>query len=79
MGKRLDNDRTMTNRELFKKLFVYLKPFIKHFVIALLLILVAIFLELQIPLLYQEATKEMIKLDFSLNKVLISVAKMAIL
>ena len=79
MGKRLDNDRTMTNRELFKKLFVYLKPFIKHFIIALLLILVAIFLELQIPLLYQEATKEMIKLDFSLNKVLFSVAKMAIL
>ena len=32
MGKQLDNERTMSNRELFKKLFVFLKPFIKHFI-----------------------------------------------
>lgn len=78
MGKQLDNERTMSNRELFKKLFVFLKPFIKHFILALVLILAAVGLELTTPLLYKEATAEMTNNTVDLGKILACTGLMVI-
>lgn len=74
---KLDNERVLSNSVLIKKLFHYLKPYIKHFLLALVLILVAVGLELAVPLFYEEATNEMCKVDVDFNRILLICLAMA--
>ncbi len=76
--QKLDNERTMSNKELFKKLFVFLKPFIKHIIISLVMILVAVGLGLITPLLYEEAIGEIKELEVDFTKILKIVAIMTL-
>ena len=77
MNKNLDNERIYSNTQLIKKIFVFLKPYIKYFVLSLVLILVAVGLELIIPFFYKAATNEMWKLDVDFPKILLICLGMA--
>ncbi len=59
MNNKLDNERTMTNKELFKKLFRYLKPELGKFLLALLMLMTSVGCNLAIPLLNGETIKIM--------------------
>ena len=77
MNKNLDNERIYSNTQLIKKIFIFLKPYIKYFVLSLVLILVAVGLELIIPFFYKAATNEMWKLDVDFTKILLICLGMA--
>lgn len=59
MSNKLENERTMTNRELFKKLFHYLKPELGKFLVAILMLMISVGCSLVIPLLNGETIKVM--------------------
>ena len=77
MNKNLDKERIYSNIQLIKKIFVFLKPYIKYFVLSLVLILVAVGLELIIPFFYKAATNEMWKLEVDFTKILLICLGMA--
>ena len=59
MSNKLDNERTMTNKELFKKLFRYLKPELGKFLLAILMLMISVGCGLAIPYLNGETIKVM--------------------
>lgn len=59
MNNKLDNERTMTNKDLFKKLFRYLKPELGKFLLAILMLMISVAGNLAIPLLNGETIKIM--------------------
>ena len=59
MNNKLDNERTMTNKELFKKLFKYLKPHLGKFLLAIFMLMISVGCNLAIPTIYGETIVEM--------------------
>ena len=59
MNNKLENERTMTNKELFKKLFRYLKPELGKFLLAILMLMLSVGCGLAVPLLNGETIKVM--------------------
>ena len=59
MSNKLENERTMTNKELFKKLFRYLKPELGKFLLAILMLMLSVGCGLAVPLLNGETIKVM--------------------
>lgn len=59
MNNKLENERTMTNKELFKKLFRYLKPELGKFLLAILMLMLSVGCGLVVPLLNGETIKVM--------------------
>ena len=59
MNNKLDNERIMTNKELFKKLFKYLKPHLGKFLLAIIMLMISVGCNLAIPTIYGETIVEM--------------------
>ena len=70
MSNKLENERTMTNKELFKKLFRYLKPELGKFLLAILMLMISVGCGLAIPLLNGETIKVMGKTVVNYNEIL---------
>ena len=51
----LDNERTMSNRALIKKLYGYFKPYIGYFILAIFLIIIGVACNLVTPIYYKQA------------------------
>ena len=76
---KLDSERKMPNRILFKKLFHYLKPHLKSFALAFLLVFVSVITKLYIPLFYREAIEILSTDEMVFKDIVIVVVKMATL
>ena len=76
---KLDSERKMPNRILFKKLFHYLKPHLKSFALAFLLVFVSVITKLYIPLFYREAIEILSTDEMVFKDIVIVVVKMAAL
>ena len=76
---KLDSERKMPNRILFKKLFHYLKPHLKSFALAFLLVFVSVITKLYIPLFYREAIEILSTDEMVFEDIVIVVVKMAAL
>lgn len=70
MSNKLENERTMTNKELFKKLFRYLKPELGKFLLAILMLMISVGCGLAIPLLNGETIKVMGETVVNYNEIL---------
>ncbi len=70
MSNKLENERTMTNKELFKKLFRYLKPELGKFLSAILMLMISVGCGLAIPLLNGETIKVMGETVVNYNEIL---------
>ena len=70
MSNKLENERTMTNKELFKKLFRYLKPELGKFLLAIVMLMISVGCGLAIPLLNGETIKVMGKPVVEYNAIL---------
>ena len=74
---KLDLERKIPNRILFKKLFKYLKPHLKFLFLALALVLISVICMLYIPLYYREAIQILSQDDMTFHAILMVVLKMA--
>ena len=70
MNNKLDNERTMTNSVLFKKLYLYLKPELGKFILAIFMLMVTVGCSLAIPTLYGYTIEEMCKSTVDFNRIL---------
>ena len=70
MSNKLENERTMTNKELFKKLFRYLKPELGKFLLAILMLMISVGCGLASPLLNGETIKVMGETVVNYNEIL---------
>ena len=59
MKNKLDNERTMTNKDLFKKLYRYLKPQLGKFILAIAMLMLSVGCNLAIPTLNGQTIIEM--------------------
>ena len=61
-----DKERTMSDKELVKRLFAYAKPYWKDFVLVLFIMVISILYDIVSPLIVGQIEK-MVKSDFALN------------
>lgn len=70
MNNKLDNERTMTNGALFKKLFRYFRPYVLHFLIAIILLVFGVMINLLTPQIYAKVIEEMAGTTVNFNNIL---------
>lgn len=61
-----DKERTMSDKELVKRLFAYAKPYWKDFILVLFIMVISILYDIVSPLIVGQIEK-MVKSDFALN------------
>lgn len=70
MNNKLDNERTMTNGALFKKLFRYFRPYVLLFLIAIILLVLGVMINLLTPQIYAKVIEEMAGTTVNFNNIL---------
>lgn len=70
MNNKLDNERTMTNGALFKKLFRYFRPYVLLFLIAIILLVFGVMINLLTPQIYAKVIEEMAGTTVNFNNIL---------